>query len=137
MAATSERRNLAAFGSFEEWSYRIREPLVWLGKVDPCETVIEICENDPHRAALVTVIMQWEQHLQVNVGYTIQEAIERAIYVPSFYMALIGVAVSRSGGSVGNAQLGRWLKRVQAENRQSIRIVTGRKQARLPGLEIN
>jgi hypothetical protein len=115
VAATSERRNLPAFGSFEEWSYRIREPLVWLGKIDPCETSIDIRENDPHRAALVTVIMQWEQHLQVGVAYTIQEVIEHAIGAPSFYMALMGVAAARSGGAIGNVQLGRWLKRVQGK----------------------
>src|SRR6516164_3248484 len=54
-----ERLNLSTFGSFEEWSHRIRAPLVWLGKVDPCETLAEIRENDPYRGALVAVIEQW------------------------------------------------------------------------------
>ena len=45
-----DRLNLSTFGSFEEWSHRIRAPLVWLGKVDPCETLAEIRENDPYAA---------------------------------------------------------------------------------------
>lgn len=38
----NERLNLPAFGGFEEWSYRIREPLIWLGWTDPCETLAEV-----------------------------------------------------------------------------------------------
>jgi hypothetical protein len=44
--------DLEPFGSFETWSYRIREPLVWLGEADPCETIKKIRENDPHRIEL-------------------------------------------------------------------------------------
>ena len=44
-----ERLNLPAFGGFEDWSYRIREALIWLDRTDPCETVAEVRESDPHR----------------------------------------------------------------------------------------
>jgi hypothetical protein len=36
-----------SFGGFEEWSQRIREPLLWLGQADPCVTVSKVRENDP------------------------------------------------------------------------------------------
>jgi len=52
VAAPGDRLGLTPFGSFEEWSQRIREPLVWLGKVDPCETLIEVRNSDPYRDAL-------------------------------------------------------------------------------------
>jgi hypothetical protein len=39
--------------------------------------------------------------------------IERAINVSSFYTALMNVAGARTGGTVSNERLGRWLKRVQ------------------------
>jgi putative DNA primase/helicase len=110
-----ERVSLSTFGSFEQWSHRIRAPLVWLGKVDPCETITEIRENDPYRGELITVITQWRDHLQIGTRYTVQEVIGRAINVPSFYTALMNVASSRTGQTVSSDRLGRWLKQAQGK----------------------
>jgi hypothetical protein len=110
-----EHMHMPAFGSFEDWSFRIREPLIWLGKVDPCETLIEIRNNDPHRDALVAVIMQWNEYLDLGVKYTVKEIIERAVNVPTFHTALMNVAAARAGGIVSNVALGRWLKRIQGK----------------------
>ena len=73
----------------------------------------EVRKNDPHRDLLIAVIMQWKEHLSVDAHYTVQEVIERAINVSSFYTALMNVAGARTGGTVSNERLGRWLKRVQ------------------------
>jgi hypothetical protein len=115
LAAPQARINLSPFGSFEEWSFRIREPLAWLDKIDPCETLGEVRENDPYRAELATVIMQWKDQLGVNTKHTVQHVIERAVNVPSFYTALLNVAPARTGTMVSNIALGRWLKRVQGK----------------------
>jgi hypothetical protein len=115
VAAPSNLLNLSPFGSFEEWSHRIREPLIWLGRVDPCETLAEVRNSDPHRDLLIAVIMQWQAHLSLNTKYTVQEVIALAVNTPSFYTALMGVAASRSGHTVSNSNLGRWLKRVQGK----------------------
>ena len=40
------------YGSFEDWSRRVREPLIWLGRADPCESVAKVRDNDPARTAL-------------------------------------------------------------------------------------
>jgi putative DNA primase/helicase len=110
-----ERMNLPAFGGFEGWSYRIREPLVWLDKTDPCETLAEIRDNDPYRAELIIVIEQWKANLAVDQKYTVQDVIGRALTVSDFYNALSAVALARAGGTVSNDRLGRWLKRVQGK----------------------
>jgi hypothetical protein len=115
VAAGSTSPGLTPFGSFEEWSYRIREPLVWLGKVDPCETIVEVRNSDPHRDALVAVIMQWEKNFGIGSPYTVQEIIAHAVNTSSFYTALINVASSRNSQTVSNVYLGRWLKRVQGK----------------------
>jgi hypothetical protein len=115
LTAPSNPLNLSPFGSFEEWSHRIREALIWLGRVDPCETLAEVRNSDPHRDLLIAVIMQWQAHLSLNTKYTVQEVIGLAVNTPSFYTALINVASSRSGQTVSNISLGRWLKRVQGK----------------------
>jgi hypothetical protein len=107
--------NLSPFGSFEEWEHRIRKPLVWLGKVDPCETLIEVRNSDPYRELLIAVILQWKAHLNVGAKYTVQDLIGSAVNIPSFYTALINVASSRTGQTVSNVSLGRWLKRIQGK----------------------
>jgi hypothetical protein len=110
-----ERLNLPAFGSFEDWSYRVREPLIWLDRIDPCETVAEVRDSDPHRGELVTVVEQWKQYLALNQAYTVQQVISRALVNADFQNALMAVASSPSGGSVNSVKLGRWLNRAKGK----------------------
>jgi putative DNA primase/helicase len=108
-------RNISPLGSFEDWSYRIRSPLIWLGHSDPCDTIAKIKENDPRLLALSTVMAQWDRHIGRNVGNvkTVQEVISYAINIPEFHVALLNVAAGRNGNFVSNDRLGRWLKRVE------------------------
>ena len=103
------------YGGFVDWSRRVREPLIWLGEADPCDTVAKVRENDPQRDWLMTVVMQWKANLVLDQTYTVQNVIERAVNVPSFYNALFAVAASRTGGAVSNEKLGRWLKRIEGK----------------------
>ena len=113
--AGGERVNIDPLGGFEVWSRRVREPLIWLGEADPCDTVDKVRANDPMRDELGTVLLQWKEHLKVNSVHTVQEVIERAVNVPTFYTALMNVAASKNGGTVSNDRLGRWLKRIQGK----------------------
>ena len=120
---SGEKIGLSPFGSFETWSHRIREPLVWLDQIDPCETLSDVRKSDPLRDALIAVLMQWESYLSVNVPYTVQEVIDGALGVPTFYMALMGVAPSRNGQLVNNISLGRWLRRVEGRIANGLALV--------------
>jgi len=101
-------------GSFEEWSFRIREPLLWLGRADPCDTIAKIRETDPARTLLATVHAQWKEHLGCEKSYTIQEIMNEAVTITAFQAALRGVAVNRKG-QLDNASFGRWLIRVKGK----------------------
>jgi hypothetical protein len=118
---SGQRSALAAPGSFEEWSQRVREPLIWLGRADPCGTMLKIKDNDPVRAALGIVLKQWERHLGPGPSYTVQEVIDRAVNIADFHLALTNVAYARRHEAVGNQQLGKWLTTIQG------RIVDGLK----------
>lgn len=115
--------NIGPFGSFTDWSRRVREPLIWLGEDDPCDTVDKVRANDPLRDELGTVLLQWKDHLGLNSARTVQEVIERALSVPTFYTALMNVAASKTGGTVSNARLGRWLKRIQGKIVNGLKLV--------------
>jgi hypothetical protein len=118
-----ERVNATPFGGFADWSRRVREPLLWLGEADPCDTVAKVRENDPSRDGLWTVLLQWKAHLGIGSAYTVQQVIERAVNVPTFYTALLNVAASKTGSTVSNERLGRWLKRVQGKIVSGLRLI--------------
>ena len=108
-----ERVSVNSFGGFEDWSRRVREALIWLGEADPNDTMKRVKESDPVREDLVAVQVQWKEHLGTGANYTVQEVINRAINIPTFYTALVNVAVSNTGSTISNARLGRWLRRVE------------------------
>src|SRR5262249_20385188 len=99
--ANERVENRQLLGSFEDWSRRIRVPLIWLGRADPCATMAKIKDNDPERSALNAVLAQWEANLTIGGAYTVQEVINRAINVPEFHTALLNVAANR-GSFVSN-----------------------------------
>jgi hypothetical protein len=100
-------------GSFEDWSHRIRAPLLWLGKDDPCDTTIKTQTDDPQLLSLATVLAQWRVNIGVGVEQTAQQVINHAINVHDFHVALLNVAQSRTGNLVSNDRLGRWLRKVE------------------------
>jgi len=98
-------------GSFEDWSFRIRSPILWLDYEDPCASITTVRASDPHREVLNTVLVQWEQKLGTASSFTIQEVIARAIVNQDFFGALAAVAISKQSGSISNDRLGRWLNK--------------------------
>lgn len=53
------RQNLKPWGGFNHWSQSIREPLVWLGLADPCQTREQIIASDPERELNAEVLSSW------------------------------------------------------------------------------
>jgi hypothetical protein len=132
---SGERVKVTPFGSFEDWSQRVREALVWLSCADPCETVENVRQDDPARLGLVAVVEQWKKHLKLDRGYKVQEVIdyagakggtvegdvgtarrERA----DFRVALLNVA--GADGMVSNKRLGGWLARNKGKIVGGVRI---------------
>jgi len=122
IARAKERLSLSPFGSFEQWSRRVREPLVWLDCADPCETVPLVRDSDPGREALVLVVMQWEKNLGLDRPQTVQQIIGLAVSDIDFHAALSAVAAHR-GGLLSNHRLGRWLNRVKGKIVNGLKLI--------------
>src|SRR5262245_13318341 len=75
---SGERLSVAPFGGFEDWSQRIREPLIWLGAADPCDTISKVRASDPDQEALGAVMAQWKRCLGTISRCTVQAVIARA-----------------------------------------------------------
>lgn len=54
-----DRQVLQSFGSFDEWSYMVREALVWLGEADPVSVIEDVRSNDPRLQRLGQMINAW------------------------------------------------------------------------------
>ena len=114
----NEPRQLEPFGGFEDWSRRVREPLVWLGQADPCASLEDVRKRDPYRAEHETVLRHWESsylYTGVRKAHTVQEIIAAGLIDAGFHAALVAVAGNASGILVSNERLGRWLRKVEGK----------------------
>jgi len=118
-----EHDDIAPLGSFESWSRRVREALIWLDRADPCETVAKVREDDPNRAGLLAVLTQWREAIGLNVVRTVREIINVAINYPEFMAALLAVASSKSATVISNDRLGRWLKQNEGKIAAGLSLV--------------
>lgn len=72
---------LAPVGSFEEWSRRVRDALVWLGEPDVASTIKEVREGDPERKVLQAMLIGWHNVIgskKIRASDAIAEA-QRAV----------------------------------------------------------
>jgi hypothetical protein len=105
-------RQCDQLGGFEDWSRRVREVLIWLGRQDPCNTMEAVRERDPYLEAHRAVVHQWKATLGLGPGakYSVSEIIARAEIAAPFISALLIVAPDRAGTKVNPIALGKWLK---------------------------
>jgi hypothetical protein len=95
-----------AFGSFEEWSARVRKPLLWLGCIDPCGSVDELQADDPKRLQLARFIQAWHAEDPQHEPRRVQDIIDLGETLEGPLMEIAG---GREGG-VSSMRLGRWIK---------------------------
>lgn len=115
-------RELTPFGSFEDWSRVVREPLVWLERADPVQTRERIMAEDPRKSELVELLTAWEDAL-CNEPVTLRDIKRLHDEKPGdaryrrLYDVLTGLAGYRFGREDWNArsiggQLGKYEGRV-------------------------
>ncbi len=65
------------YGRFEEWSREIREPMIWAGFADPCETRESVIATDPERDASLALLENWYQAFKEPT--TLRELTRKAV----------------------------------------------------------
>ena len=72
-AAGRPRVQMTPYGSYEDWSARVRAPLMWLGEADPVRTNERFKVGDPERESLTRVLHgAWAQY--VKRGFLAKDA---------------------------------------------------------------
>jgi hypothetical protein len=71
------QQNVARWGGFEVWSSSIREPFIWAGAADPCQTRKFAFAEDPHTESAAELLRCLKAAFDQN-EFTAAEAVEKA-----------------------------------------------------------
>jgi hypothetical protein len=97
--------DVPVFGRFEQWSRFVREPLVWLGCADPCETRAQVESKDPVRESLATLLAAWHETFD-SEPQTISTAVTAGS--ESLRSVMSAIAPTKDGG-VNTRRVGRFV----------------------------
>jgi hypothetical protein len=112
-----QRVTIAPLGSFEDWSRRVREAIVWLGRPDPCDSMAFVRRADPVTAVLAALFGAWRSSIGGGKAITVQALVEMADRVtpdggasyPELRDALVAIASEGRGNEINVRRLGKWL----------------------------
>jgi putative DNA primase/helicase len=113
VAATAPQTS-APVGSYEDWSARVRDPLVWLGEPNPVDSMEGSRAEDPVLDSISELFGLWPQWLGLDIAFTTAEIIKKAVAPGADRLRelLIREAESRKPGEISPERVGRWLKRI-------------------------
>jgi len=102
------RQQVKPWGGFEHWSASIREPLVWLGMADPCETRAAVIADDPEREESLAVLRALHEEFEDEEFTT--KRIVRHCKSGALKTAVEAVALGRNK-EIDSRKLGWWLRK--------------------------
>lgn len=103
--------DIAPLGSFEEWSRRVRDPLVALGLPDCCAVLEELHRSDPERETAIEVLTEWRRAFG-GTATTVASAIRSATGGDVALRDALD-AVAGGPGGINSKRLGRYLIRIK------------------------
>lgn len=124
IVAGSPRTAVKPFNSYNDWSDRCRQPLLWLGMSDPAECVFAQLAQDPDREILGRMLHAWRAEFGTTPSM-IRQAADAATFGTELREALLEVAEER--GDINRRRLGKWIASHQG------RIVDGLRFERASG----
>ena len=74
---SGEKIEAPQFGTFEKWAQLVRDPLVWLGELDPISVVEDVRRDDPRLTQLTQMINAWDEVFGL-VPQTIHDVLVKA-----------------------------------------------------------
>lgn len=103
---SGESSGAGSFGSFDEWSYFVRDSLMLLGEADPVGSLEEVRADDPQLESMREILQLWHKHLK---GEAINAT--KLINCDPLRSALLKVAERGGSGFLDATKLGYWLKK--------------------------
>jgi hypothetical protein len=132
LVAGSPKQKVPTFGRFEGWARWCRDPLLWLGTADPCETRRKAEIHDPVRELLISLLRAWHG-LFGSTPATVAEALKLADTPTeqpaevelrqALLRAMTDVAAER--GTINARRLGKFISRHERRVESGLRFEQG------------
>jgi hypothetical protein len=126
-------------GSYGQWSKFVREPLMWLGELDPTKSMEQAYRDDPNKDAAERLLDQWKEHLGLEKSYKINEIIDIAKQtevnsvfgtgIPDFVHTrqdFFDLLVERAGdrGQIDARRMAHWMRTLKGQIYSGFKIIT-------------
>lgn len=118
-AMRADFRRPAPLGSFEDWSRRVRDALLWLGMPDPLAVMERTFDADPEREAAISLLAAWREAFGKTPTTAADAA--RAAGQGGALADALDIVAARSG-AVSAKALGRWLRRHEGRVLDGLRL---------------
>ncbi len=123
LASGDRIAGLKPMGSFEVWSRRVREALLWAGAGDPYATNATIKEHDIEDQVFDRLLVGWQAHIGLSQAITVKELISYAAPHPTVWDCLLEVAANRQRDAVEPQRLGIWLNAYRDRMSGRLRLI--------------
>jgi hypothetical protein len=120
VCAGSPRADVRAVNGFSQWAAWCREPLLWLGRADPCASMFAAMQDDPDRELLGRVLTVWA-HCFDTSPTMVKEIVKRAEAVDDLKDVMLEIAGFK--GDIDRRRLGHWIKNHAGKIVDSRRLV--------------
>ena len=111
------------WGRFEQWSSMVRDPLLWLGLPDPCESVRLLERDDPYRNEQLQVLDAWRASFGEEPK-TARDVILAASQAERETLRDALRDVCREpGGDLSSKRLGKWLTKYEGRIVDGLQVV--------------
>jgi putative DNA primase/helicase len=119
------RQQVKPWGGFDDWSASIREPLVWLGLADPCETRTVVLADDPEREGSLAAFRALHEKFDDD-EFTTKQLISHCESSRTLRTAIEAVVVGGRHKEIDSRSLGWWLRRNHDRILGGLRLVNPR-----------
>ena len=109
--AGSPRVSCTGFGGYDEWAALVRQPLMWLGVVDPVANVVEQLAAEPDREALGRLLTAWHKVFGTAAAHVADavENTERGVQGGSTELFEVCKELAEERGLINRRRLGKWI----------------------------
>ncbi|MGA8010945.1 MAG: hypothetical protein WB949_00775 [Candidatus Acidiferrales bacterium] len=119
------RQDIKPWGGFNEWSASIREPLIWLGLADPCETRTVVLADDPEREESLSAVRALYKVFK-DEEFTSKRIVDECGSRNSLKAAMLTAAAGHQK-EIDSRSVGWWLRRVHDRILGGLRVEISRK----------
>jgi len=120
IAADKPSVDVPPVAGFDAWATHCRNPLVWLGMSDPCQTMIASSRDNPRQRLSSAIIDSLHEHFQAR-PFTVRKILDEA---NAELNDLLLDAASDDGKEVNKQKLGHWLRNKVGHSGTDARLVS-------------